>query len=161
MLVVDAVDDDPVVPLPVRDGRQRQVVEPALRRPDRARREAELLGAARDPGQRRPVGRGVDGLADVGDADRVAEVAADHRQAGGAAVHLVELVDVRESADRALLRRHADVVRRFLLQLRLELDLFGRDGLQRRLRRQELLGEIERHVGDAAVVVLLDPLLQP
>ena len=70
MLVVDAVDDDPVVPLPVRDRRQRQVVEPALRRPDRARREAELLGAARDPGQRRPVGRGVDGLADVGDADR-------------------------------------------------------------------------------------------
>ena len=157
VVAVDAVEHDPVVALPVHDRRQRQLVEPALRRADRAGVEAELLGAARDPGERRPVGRRVHDLADVRDRDGAAEVAADHRQARGAAVHLVELVDVREAApsSRRRVRRRRRRARRpssapIGRRPRAVGDLVDSDASA----GQDLLGEVERHAREAPVVVL-------
>ena len=86
-----------MVPLPVDDRRQRQRVEVALRGPHCSRVQAERLGAARDPEQARSVDRGVHELADPRERNGPAEVARHLAEAGGAAVHLVELVDVRET----------------------------------------------------------------
>ena len=151
-----------MVSLPVHDRGQRQLIEAALRGPYRARDEPQLLGAPRDPGERRAVGRGVHELADVRDRDGAAEGAADDRKAGGAAVGLVELVDVREAAPAQ--RRLGGCGRGELDRLLCAggwKRLFDTGFRDRCFRGQDLLGEVERDAREAAVVVLRDPLLEP
>jgi hypothetical protein len=90
-------------------------------------------------------------------------VAADHRQARGPAVGLVELVDVREAPDPP--RRLGELgvgdrlTRRRLGRLRARLAVHHRHRVHRRCRRQDLVREVERHARAVAVLVARDPLL--
>ncbi len=163
---VDVVEDDPVVSVPVDDRGQRQAIELALRGANGPHGEPELLGPARDPEQARAVGRRVHELANPGQGDVLAEVPRHHRQAGRAAIHLVELVHVREAAPAALagrrLRRLDEGFGRFLRQSRPHLDLVQADllhGLD--LRREELLGEVQRYACHLPELPLRGPLLDP
>ena len=144
--VADLVEDDPVISLPVADRRQRQPVEPALRGAHGIRLEAERLGAAGDAQQARPVARRVHELADPRQRHVLAEEARDHGRAGGAAVHLVELVDVRRPAPAPPPGgRQRLEVWNLLGELGRGLDVC-RGNLVRVgcFRRQDLLGEVER-----------------
>ncbi len=163
----DLVQDDPVVALPVDDRRQRQLVQPALRRAHRPRGQPELGGARGDPGEARPVRRGVHDLADLRRRDLLAEVAADHPEARGAAVGLVELVEVREPPRR--LRR----ARGRSGPGSVELGGVGRRAIRERLGllvahvlvrgggRKDLLGEVERDPREVMEVVVGDAVLDP
>src|SRR3954469_15360201 len=97
MLRAGLVEDDPVVALPVDDRRERQLVQPALRRTDRASLETECLRRPCDPVQGGPAYARVRDVADVRQRDRAAVGTADHREARRTAVHLVELEDMREA----------------------------------------------------------------
>ena len=107
-------------------------------------------------------------LADAREADRAPEVPADHREARGAAVHLVDLPHEREAADaaRARLTKRPSVsngrrVGRRRPRASVLIDLRVADLLLgRRSGRQHLLGEAGGHARDVLVVVLRDALLQ-
>ena len=98
-------------------------------------------------------------LADVRDGHGPSVVAADHRQAGGAAIHFVDLEDVWEmptgprrgpyGAGLELLG-----LRRFTLELR-------GHRLGRRCLGRKDLREVERNAGEPAVVVLEALLVHP
>lgn len=86
-----------MVPFPVDDRGQRQLVEAILGGFDRAHLQADVLAAALQPAQARPVGTGSDRHPDVRRGDLATEVPANHRHTRGTAVHLIELGDVREA----------------------------------------------------------------
>ena len=126
--------------------------------------EAESLCASREAEQARPLARRVDELADARQADRLAEVPRDHGQAGGAAIHLVELVDVRQATaptagerrrGRLELLRHRGVPRRGVTVGSID---------SRNLGGQQLLCEVSWKGGLPPVVgkgrSLLDPLAE-
>ncbi len=106
------------------------------------------------------------GLADVGQAHVAPEVTARHCQAGGTAVHLVDLPYVREAADPAALLLPGltgplvgDGLGSLLGLLHL-VDLIEPDRLaDGRTRGENLLGEVERHPGRELELVLLDVAL--
>ena len=90
-------------------------------------------------------------------AHRAAEVPGDHRETGGAAVHLVHLPHVGELPDSP---GRLPLLRRPLLDCLVGrgrgVDLVEADWLRDRcLCRHELLGEIERHPGDELELVAL------
>ena len=99
--LVRVVEDDPVVALPVTDRRQRHRVEPRRRRLHRAGRQSEALGADDQAPQAGAVERGADHVAHEREGNGATEVPADRSQAGGAAVHLVDRPDRRETTDAA------------------------------------------------------------
>ena len=103
----------------------------------------------------------------MGRTDRPPEVAANHREAGGAAVHLVDLPDVREAPYPFRLLDEtpfpggegARTFRRGLGLFHVFVHLLGPDlfvGVH--FCGKQLLGEVERHAGDVLVVVLGDSL---
>ena len=164
VVLLDAVQHDPVVALPVDDRGQRQLVQAVLGGANRPRMETEILRRARDPVQRGSAGTRMRDLADVRERDGPPVGAADHAEARGAAVHLVELEDVREAPGRPPPR-----LRRRLVGEVLDLRRLRRHGLGAvdepvgggRLRGQDLVGEVERHPRKALEVVLHHPLLHP
>ena len=81
------------------DGRQRHQREIAQGNLECPGSEPELDGRPANRFQTRAVGGGVTKLPDPGETDLSTEMAADHPQAGRAAIHLVDLLDVLESAD--------------------------------------------------------------
>jgi hypothetical protein len=91
-------------------------------------------------------------------------VARHHREAGRAAVHLVQLVNVRESANPLRRLRESFAGELVLLLFHLPffdgcLDLIRPDGfVQTHVGGQDLFGEVERDVRDLAEVVLADTL---
>src|SRR5204862_7059427 len=99
VLIVHVVQDEPVVPLPVNDRGQWHVGEVLRRGLHRARGETELLRAAAERPQARPVGARVEELPVTGQAHGPPEMAADHRYASRPAIHFVDLLDMRESPD--------------------------------------------------------------
>ena len=158
VLVLHPVEDDPVVAVEVADGRKRQLIEPGLRRLHGADAETDLLGPVRNPGEARAVDRGVDEPANVREADRPPEMPGHHREARGAAVHLVHLPHVREALDplRPLALLGSPLLDRLLGGGR-RIDLVEADRLgNRRLGRDELLREIERDPGHELELVALN-----
>src|SRR5206468_8383331 len=97
VIFVGVVEDDPVIPLPVGDGGQRHLGQVALGSLYRAGCQAQLLGTGAQRPQARAVGARVEKLPDPRKADGPSEVTADHRPAGRAAIHLVDLAHVREA----------------------------------------------------------------
>ena len=167
----DVVEHDPVVALPVHDGRERHEGQVAGGGLDGSGGQAQLGRRTAQRPQARAVGRGEAELADAGQADRAPVVPAHHGQRRGPAVHGVQLAHVREASDalgaldEAPLRRREGRARR-LVVLRLVL-VPGRFDLARadllldaQLGRQRLLGEVQRHARHHPVVVLRDALLE-
>ena len=71
----------------------------AQRHLQRARRQPKFGGRVADRLQARAVGRGVTKLPDPRQADLAAEMPADHAEARGTAIHLVDLLDMIDLAD--------------------------------------------------------------
>ena len=100
VVVTHLVENEPVVVVPMDDGRQRHLAEATLGRFDRPCHEAELLSAVRQAKQAGSVGGGEDGLPDSRQRHLPTQVTAHDRQRRGAAVHFVHLVDVGEATGR-------------------------------------------------------------
>ncbi|MNX97914.1 hypothetical protein D3C86_1302970 [compost metagenome] len=98
----DAVHHHVVVALPVHDERQLKALQRVARALHTARGEAERLARARQAVQRGAGGGHVGQLAQLAQRHRYAVVPADHRQAGGAAIHLLGLLHQCEAPDHAL-----------------------------------------------------------
>src|SRR6187401_423106 len=90
-----------MISFPVHNCRKRQQWQVTQRNLQRPGSESELDGRSANRFQTRSVRGGVAQLPDPGETNFLAEMAADHPQAGGAAVHLVDLLDVFETADAA------------------------------------------------------------
>ena len=83
-----------MIAFPVHNGRHRHEREIAQGNLERARRQAQLAGRAAQRFQTRAVRGRVTQLPNAREADLAAEVPADHPQAGRAAVHFIDLLDV-------------------------------------------------------------------
>src|SRR5262245_9756125 len=82
------------------DGRQRHVRQIAQGNLKRPRRQTEFGRRMAERFEAGPVARRKAELPDVCEADIASEVTADHAKTGSAAVHLIDLLDVPEAADR-------------------------------------------------------------
>ena len=109
------------------------------------------MAAWQSAAQARAVEARVDELADARQAHRAAEVPAHHGEAGGAAIHLVDLPDVREAPDAALALDEASGLGERLprdASVRLRPRRAGPDrpsSWTARLGRQDLVREVGRH----------------
>ena len=156
-----------MVALPVDDGRQRHPGQVARRGLDRPRRQAELGGGAAHRAQAGAVRAREAQLADARQAHLATPVPADHRQGGGAAVHLVQLADEGKPANTPVAldevsRRRREGLGRLGggLLLVADLDLARADLLlDADVGRQHLLGEVEGDAGHRLVVVPGDALV--
>ena len=165
--VAHVVQHHPVVAFPVDDRRQRHLFEVARRRLHGARGQSEFGRGQAEPAQTRAVETRVHELPDARQTHGAAVVPAHHRQARGAAVHLVDLVDEREPADTLRLLPEMSAVRlewfalwRVLAAGGVSVELIGAHRIARtQFGGQRFLSEIERDAGDVLVIVLRNPFL--
>ena len=92
-----------MIAFPVHNRGQGHHRKIAQRNLQRSRRETELNRRATKRFQTRAISGGVTKLPDTRETDLAPEVAANHAQTGRAAVHFIDLRDVLEFADAALL----------------------------------------------------------
>src|SRR6266478_6252227 len=162
---VDVVEHHPVIAFPVHNrgqGHHRQI---AKRNLQRSRRQTELDRGATKRLQTRAVSGGVTKLSDARETNLAPEVAANHAQTRGAAVHFIDLRDVLEFADAALLFPEMSLVvgkRRLCALLFFDRELpIERDFVVRqRFRRNQFLGEIEGNTRFGFHFVLRQPFFQ-
>ncbi len=162
----DVVEHHPVVAFPVDNRRQRHQREIAQRHLERAGGEPEFGGRAADRLQARPVGRGVAELANPRKTDFATKVTADHAETRGAAIHLVDLLDVFDPPDAlfpfpkkaALLREWIFAVDR-LARRGVALVVDANLVVRRDFGREHLGRKIERHACFRFGLVLREPLL--
>jgi hypothetical protein len=120
----------------------------AKRNLQRSRRQTELDRRATKRFQTRAISSGVTELPDAREADLAPEVAANHAQTGRAAVHFIDLRDVLEFADAALLFPEMSLVvgkgrLRVLLFLDREFPIERDFVVRQRFGRNQFLREIE------------------
>src|SRR5205809_2444529 len=162
---VDIVEDHPVVAFPVHDCGQRHHRKIAKRNLQRSRRQTELDGRATKRFQTRAISGGVTKLSDARETNLAPEVAADHAQTRGAAVHFVDLRDVIEFADAALFFPEMSLVvgkrrLRALLFFDREFPIERDFVVRQRFGRNQFLGEIEGNARFGFSFVLRQPFLQ-
>jgi len=137
-----------VIAFPVHNCGQGHHRKIAKRNLQRSRRETELDRRATKRFQTRPIGGGVTKLPDTREADLAPEVAANHAQTGRTTVHFIDLRDVLEFADAALLFPEMSLVvgkgrLRVLLFLDREFPIEGDFVVRQRFGRNQFLSKIE------------------
>src|SRR5262245_58541955 len=93
-LLLHVIEHDPMVAFPVNYCWKRHLREMAVRNFQWARRQPKFGRRARNRFQARTIGRGVTELSNPCQAYLSTKVSADHSEAGGTAIHLVDLHDV-------------------------------------------------------------------
>src|SRR5437762_6692741 len=162
---VDVVEHHPVIAFPVHNrgqGHHRQI---AKRNLQRSRRQTELDRRATKRLQTRAISGSVTKLSDARETDLAPEVAANHSQTRGAAVHFIDLRDVLEFADAALLFSEMSLVvgkrrLRALLFFDREFPIERDFVVRQRFGRNQFLGEIEGNARFGFRFVLRQPFLQ-
>src|SRR5205823_10247409 len=162
---IDIVEDHPVIAFPVHNRRQGHHRKIAKRNLQRSRRQTELDRGATKRFQTRAVSGGVTKLSDARETNLAPEVAANHAQTRGAAVHFIDLRDVLEFADAAFLFPEMSLVvgkRRLCALLFFDRELpIERDFVVRqRFRRNQFLAEIEGNTRFGFHFVLRQPFFQ-
>ena len=153
VLCIDAVDHHPMIAVPMADRRQRHLIQMLGRHLERARRQPELIAGRAKCFEAGAIAGGLAQLTNARKADRTSEMAADHGKACGAAIHLVDLRDEKESADartRLIRACHRVAV------------LLGVGGLvaDARVGGEQFFGKIQRNARLAGALVLRHALAQ-
>src|SRR5438874_1390350 len=162
---IDVVEDHPVIAFPVHNRGQGHHRKIAKRNLQRSRRQTELDRRATKRFQTRAIGGGVTKLSDARETDLAPEVAANHAQTGRAAVHFIDLRDVLEFADAALLFSEMSLVvgkrrLRALLFFDREFAIERDFVVRQRFGRNQFLGEIKGNARFGFSFVLRQPFLQ-